>query len=658
MALSKPGKLFFIITLFIALSDGLFVWINFTASQASLLSQLTDEMAESKATFDLTLNYTMSSFTQLATYVAGDQRVQQLFLQGKEAVEREGGGAGGPRAAELRRQLYELVRPGWEGMQERFQARQLHFHLGPGSTSYLRVHKPRKFGDNMDTVRYTIVDANRRQQPTRGFETGRVYSGIRGVVPVFARKDGIDKPVHVGALEAGTSFPHLLQIVENHTETQFAVLLTLEHMRANVWPDFLDKMLKDKPPIQGYFIEAGNDPDKVRRLLEGPRWDLQHPRDTVRLVRDNGRTLAVNAFPLFDYHSTQQPELGPVGMVLSWRDVSKPLAAFDRQFGINIFYAAVAFLLLESLLYFGIQRVTRGLQRIIDTRTAELAESNDNLSQRNEELVESMAELSRTRDQLVVSEKLASLGGLVAGVAHEINTPVGIALTASTHMGDKIDNFERKVEADDLTRRDLDDFLVSSRRAGDIVVGNLQRAADLVQSFKRVATDQATEVIRDFDLALYIDEVLLNLQPKLKGTGIEVSLDCPAGIMIHSYPGALSQVLTNLVVNSLEHGFEAGSPGRIEILCRPRPENHLRLRYRDNGRGIPEAHRGQVFEPFFTTARHAGGTGLGLSIVYNLVSGTLGGTISLEEVQPHGAGFVIDIPVTRNQQHQHSSNSP
>ncbi len=173
MKLSKPRKLFIFITLFIAFSDGLFVWINYKASRSAMLAQLSEEMTESKVAFDLTLENTTSALIQLATYVAGDQRVQQLFLQGKQAVAEEGGGAGGARAAELRTQLYELVKPSWQRMQKQFLARQLHFHLGPGSTSFLRVHKPQKFGDNMDNVRYTIVDANKWLQPTRGFETGR-----------------------------------------------------------------------------------------------------------------------------------------------------------------------------------------------------------------------------------------------------------------------------------------------------------------------------------------------------------------------------------------------------------------------------------------------------------------------------------------------------
>ena len=599
MTFRKPRKLFLLITLFSVISDGLFVWINYQGSKAAVLAQLSDEMAESKAVFDLTLDYTMSSFIQLATYIAGDQRVQQLFLAGKEAVEQEGGGPGGERAAEIRQRLYELVRPGWERMQERFRARQLHFHLGPGSTSFLRVHKPGKFGDNMDTVRYTIVDANHLLRPTRGFETGRVYSGIRSVVPVFAEQSGHAEPVHVGALEAGTAFPFLLDLVESHTQTRFAILLTLEHMRANVWPEFLDKMLREKPPIGNYFIEASSDPAELRKLLTSSQWVMDDAPDTIHLIPSEDRILAVTAHLLLDYHSTQHPELGPVGMLVSWRDASKAISAFHSQFRVNVFYAVIAFILLEVVLFFGINRVTRGLQKTVDMRTGELSEVNEALSCRNKELVDSIEELGRTRDQLIASEKLASLGGLVAGVAHEINTPVGVGLTASSHMLEKIQAFESINDAGRLTKADLQRFLSDSHRANDIILGNLRRAADLVHSFKQIATDQATETRREFNLADYVDEVLMNLHPRLGKTQIKVAVSCPHEFVIDSYPGALAQVLTNLLINSLEHAFEENSPGQIHMQFTLSAGNRLSVQYRDNGRGIPEASRTKIFEPFF-----------------------------------------------------------
>ncbi len=645
MKLSKPRKLFIFITLFIAFSDGLFVWINYKASREAMLAQLSEEMTESKVAFDLTLENTTSALIQLATYVAGDQRVQQLFLQGKQAVAEEGGGAGGARAAELRTQLYELVKPSWQRMQKQFLARQLHFHLGPGSTSFLRVHKPQKFGDNMDNVRYTIVDANKWLQPTRGFETGRVYSGIRGVVPVFAKDEGRSEKEHAGALEAGTSFSLLLDIVESHTQARFAVLLTLKHMQANVWPDFLARMTQKNPPINEHFIEASRHEEELRRLLTSFDWSARAPDNSVQLLKDGQRTLVISSFPLLDYHAQRDPLLGPVGKVLIWRDAQKALAAFESQFRINIFFAVAAFLTLELVLFFGIKRVTRGLQRIIDQRTGELADANFELSQRNMDLESSMQELSRTRDRLIESEKLASLGGLVAGVAHEINTPVGIGLTASSHMQEKVQGFERKFHAGNLSKSDLQQFVDDSKRANEMVLGNLGRAADLVQSFKQMASDQATESKRIFNLEKYLQEVLLSLHPRLKNTNVQVQVHCAEDIVIESYPGAIAQVFTNLIINSLEHAFDKGQGGAITISCHLPPEGVLSLRYRDNGRGIPHSSREKVFEPFFTTRRHAGGTGLGLSIVYNIVTGQLNGNIALEDNLPQGTGFMMSFPV-------------
>ena len=230
-------------------------------------------------------------------------------------------------------------------------------------------------------------------------------------------------------------------------------------------------------------------------------------------------------------------------------------------------------------------------------------------------------------------------------MAHEINTPVGVGLTASSHMLEKIQAFESINDAGRLTKADLQRFLSDSHRANDIILGNLRRAADLVHSFKQIATDQATETRREFNLADYVDEVLMNLHPRLGKTQIKVAVSCPHEFVIDSYPGALAQVLTNLLINSLEHAFEENSPGQIHMQFTLSAGNRLSVQYRDNGRGIPEASRAKIFEPFFTTRRHQGGTGLGLNIVFNIVTGKLNGSIRLDEKLPVGIGFLIEFPI-------------
>lgn len=298
-----------------------------------------------------------------------------------------------------------------------------------------------------------------------------------------------------------------------------------------------------------------------------------------------------------------------------------------------------------------------------DLLNLQVSERTLQLRKEKEELGRTLALLQETQKQLVESEKMASLGGLVAGVAHEINTPLGNAVTAASHLLAESRELERRYLANEMRRADLEAFLEDGEEACRILVANLERAAGLVQSFKQVATDRTTEERRRFDVKAYFEEVLLGLRPKLKRTAIALELECPAGLEIESYPGAFAQVLSNLVVNSVDHAFDLGQRGRIHIEVEhlaPAPlaahvaaeptlaqhvEHRLRIGYRDDGKGIPPEVIGKVFEPFFTTRRNQGGTGLGLHIVYSLVTRTLEGELSIHSEPGRGTVFNINVPV-------------
>jgi signal transduction histidine kinase len=233
--------------------------------------------------------------------------------------------------------------------------------------------------------------------------------------------------------------------------------------------------------------------------------------------------------------------------------------------------------------------------------------------------------LHQAQDSLLQAEKMAALGSLVAGVAHEINTPIGTALTAASHLGERTSDFRALLQGGKLKKSDADRYLETATEASAIMVATIGRAAELIQSFKQVAVDQSTDIRRGFNLAEYIGEILLSLRPRLRQTAHTVSVDCPDDLEIDSYPGALSQVLTNFVMNSLVHGFAEGQVGAIAISAQLQGPDTVMIRYTDTGRGIPEKNLAKIFEPFFTTKRGSGGTGLGLHIVYNIVAQSLGG---------------------------------
>lgn len=277
------------------------------------------------------------------------------------------------------------------------------------------------------------------------------------------------------------------------------------------------------------------------------------------------------------------------------------------------------------------------LEDRVDQRTFELARANESLQT-------ALESLRQAQGQLVMSEKLAALGGLVAGVAHEINTPVGVALSATSTMAEKNRILSELFAKGEMKRSDLTEYLESTREGVEMSLLNLNRASDLIRSFKMVAADQVSESRRSFNVREYVGQVLLSLRPKLKKTPHRVEVECDEDLVIESYPGAFSQILTNFIVNSLTHAYKEGQTGLIRIAIE-KNEGMLTLTYSDDGCGIaPEMHD-RIFEPFFTTARAKGSTGLGLHIVFNIVTGTLGGTVTCCSAPGQGTTFQVRMPV-------------
>ncbi len=275
-------------------------------------------------------------------------------------------------------------------------------------------------------------------------------------------------------------------------------------------------------------------------------------------------------------------------------------------------------------------------QRVAD-RTAELARANG-------ELQAALENLRQAQSQLVLSEKLAALGGLVAGVAHEINTPVGVAISATSTMSEKNRHMADIYGRGEMKRSDLSEYLEATREGLEMSLLNLSRASDLIRSFKMVAADQISEERRSFNLREYVTQVLLSLRPKLKKTRHKVEVDCDEDLSVESYPGAFSQILTNFIVNTLTHAYDEGEEGVIRIGI-SRDDGTLSLVYSDDGRGMSPEVQERVFEPFYTTARSKGSTGLGLHIVFNIVTRTLGGTITCCSAPGHGTTFQVRVPV-------------
>ncbi len=246
---------------------------------------------------------------------------------------------------------------------------------------------------------------------------------------------------------------------------------------------------------------------------------------------------------------------------------------------------------------------------------------------------------------LVRSETMSALGGMVAGVAHEVNTPVGVSVTSASYLSTKTRELLTAFDGNALTRSALKSYLEMSTESTGIILANLERAAAMIKSFKQVAADQASEAKSRFNMKEYLDSVLLTLRPELKRTALEISVQCPDNLEVESYPGALSQIISNLIMNSKIHAFAEGEAGALTFNIETAGAD-IQILYSDNGKGIPAENIKDIFAPFYTTNRGKGSSGLGLHISHNLVHSVLKGTMAVASEVGKGTQFSITFPIS------------
>ena len=275
----------------------------------------------------------------------------------------------------------------------------------------------------------------------------------------------------------------------------------------------------------------------------------------------------------------------------------------------------------------------------------ELYERNTELDLSNSHLELMIDDLKRTQEQLVESEKMASLGSLVAGVAHEINTPVGVGLMGITQFMEETKAIRSHYQNGELTENSFEDYLNSANELSNIVHKNLERTAQLVRGFKQIAVDQTSEEERSINLREYLEEVVFSLGSMTRKANTQITIDCPDNFNVVTNPGLISQVVTNLIVNSMVHGFSERGFGEITIQVREEERNYFVMTYQDNGKGISKEILPRIFDPFFTTNRANGGTGLGLNVTYNIVKNALGGSIECQSEPNQGVQFTIGFGV-------------
>lgn len=303
----------------------------------------------------------------------------------------------------------------------------------------------------------------------------------------------------------------------------------------------------------------------------------------------------------------------------------------DKKYTVNEYWAIIRDITKRKQAELEIKNFSEKLEITVEQRTLQLKKS--------------LEDLKLAQKHLVQSEKMAALGGLVAGIAHEVNTPVGIGVTAASFLDQETKKVLKAHAEARLNDELLLDYLETAEKSSSMILSNLYRSANLIQSFKKVAVDQSSEKKRCFLVKEYFEEITLSLHPELKKGKHQVLIDCDEHLKIESYPGALSQIFTNLVLNSINHGFEDTKSGKIEIEVLKK-ENNIQIIYKDNGKGIKKEILSKIFDPFFTTKRGQGGSGLGLHLVFNLVSQTLKGNISCKSEIGHFTQFFIQFPLS------------
>lgn len=498
----------------------------------------------------------------------------------------------------------------------------LYFH-GLDKVVIYRAHGPTRNGDVIN--RYTLADAMRFNRTTSGLELGKhgVFT-LRTVAPVFSNGSV------VGYIEAGMEIGHVIKKTQSQFDVEIIDVFQTQRL-VNTTSETIFSLTErhsDGNQVENYTLQYSTpavldsvDLSEIPYLLSHDNTD-----SVIGFVSGNR---AFSSRPLYDYQGDF------IAKQIIVRDITEKLAT--RRTDILLILGSI--LLVAAVGFWVFNHVLLHLEALF-------AAYLEKQSKQRQIIENNMKSLQSAQESLVQQEKLASLGNIVAGVAHEINTPLGISVMMGSTMQQSVTSFIQQLKSGQLRRSDVEEFETDTLEAFNVLLPALDRAAGLIQSFKGVAVNQASENRAKFDLEEVITSVLDTLKHTIKNKPIEYTLEITEQISLDSYPGPLGQVITNLFENSVIHGFKDDQNGLIEISAAMTSDHkHVEIKVKDNGVGMTQEALEKAFDPFFTTRFGQGGSGLGLNIIFNIVERVLGGKVRAKSELNKGSQFIINIPL-------------
>ena len=492
-----------------------------------------------------------------------------------------------------------------------------HFYLISTDKKVMyRAHKPERFGDTVD--RETLNQASSKLETYSGLEFGALgMFTLRSVTPVY------NDHTLVGYIEIGMETSHVVE----RTETQFHVEIFELFEKSLMLNDTSEKLLQvtgrksNQHSLNDYVINF----NKNISLDEAKIQLIQQSLDVNGVIQQEH--IVLNTRDVEDVAGNQ------VGKLVSILTVSGLKKERDVQLK-NITTVYIITLLIGLIIFSLILSFIEGKIR---NYVHEKQKSSEIIKQ-------SMIDLQEAQSSLIEKEKLASLGKVVAGVSHEINTPLGIAVTMGSTIKRNVNKFITSLKSGQLRRSELEGFDTDFNEGINVLLPSLDKASNLIQSFKQVAVDQTSDIRREFNLSEVVDEVMMTLHHQIARTKIHCKYQVDKNIKLDSFPGPLGQIITNLFNNAIIHAFDDEKSGEINIEAEA-TDTHVLIKITDNGKGISGSNLYKIFDPFFTTKLGEGGSGLGLNIIYNMVVGLMGGTINVTSEMGEGACFTVNLPL-------------